>query len=204
MARTLKSDKMLFLADAAARRRERRHGVQRVGRAGARRVPARRTTSWSSSSSGRVIGLALHARRDAHRLPPATGGRRSSGRCSASTVVALARGVLSSRRATARSAGSSLGGVSVQPSELAKLVADPLHGGAARAADAPRQRRRLRARADRRRRRSCWPVSSCSSRTSARPSMLVARRRRDGVRRRPELPLSVRRGCSCCCRRRWC
>ena len=90
----------------------------------------------------------------------------------------------SARPSTARGAGSAIGGLGVQPSELAKLVRDLLHRGAARAADAPHQRGRLRAGCRSASSSAAW--SADSARAGLRHGDVAgADRRGDGVRGGP-------------------
>ena len=140
MARTLKSDKMLFLATLLL-------------------VGASVVMVYSASA---VQAQAKYQIADYFLVPAARlGGARHRRCCSSSmrvdyhqyqrpaviwtllavTVVAAARASSSLPRSTARRRWMSFGIASVQPSELAKLAVDPLYRRAARAAHASRQRR---------------------------------------------------------------
>ena len=79
-----------------------------------------------------------------------------------------------------------VGSLGIQPSELAKLVGDLLHRGAPRAADAPHQRARLLAAADRSGRRRARRSDPARARLRH-VDVARARRRRHGLRGRPQL-----------------
>ena len=101
-----------------------------------------------------TLGIAVLCDRDAGRLPHLPGAGRSSGSCLGGRGA-----VRSSRCCSAPPVNSArrwfgVGGLGIQPSELAKLAAIFFIAAHARAADAPHQRGRLRAAADRHRRRS--------------------------------------------------
>ena len=140
-----------------------------------------------------ALGLALLWRRDAHRLPHATASRSFIWTClgardrSRWSPCCFSPPVNNARR------WFGVGGLGMQPSELAKLVRDLLHRRAARAAHAPHQRRRLRAAADRHRRRSAWSALILLEPDFGTSMSLVLIAAVDGVRRRPELPLHRRR-----------
>ncbi len=140
MARTLKSDKMLFLStlllvgvsvvmvySASA--------VQAVDKDHSAAFFLLKQLAWA------VIGLLLMLgamRIDYHeyRRPALIWSLLGV------TVFALCSRSFCSRRSTARTGGCRSAASSLQPSELAKLAVDLLHGGAARTADASHQRRR--------------------------------------------------------------
>ena len=193
MARKLKSDKVLFIATLLLVCAS----IVMVYSASARR----RAASGSTSPICFLTKQALWTRprpggagdRDAHRLPHLPERHVHLGRCSALVGLMLV-GVLFSAPVNGTRRWFSVGGLGIQPSELAKIAVRALHGADARTP-------------------ACTASTSCGTRCCRSPSssarmvaliLLAARlrhggvaaadRRRDGVRRRAELPLSGRRG----------
>ncbi len=119
MARTSEVGQDALSRDAAARRRERRHGLQRVGGPGGCAVSDVRTSSCRAAGLGGDRHVA-DARRDAHGLPRLSAPDVDLGLCSRDRRRCCSRCSSSARNGTQR--WISLGFVSLQPSELAKLA----------------------------------------------------------------------------------
>ena len=191
MARKLKSDKVLFLATLLLVCAERRHGLQRLGAGGAGALPAALSVP-DKQAMWAALGLAMLVDRDAHRLPhlPRAGVHLDA--ASASSALALVA-VLFRPPVNSARRWFGIGGFGIQPSELAKLAAIFFI-----AAMLERRMHRINelallAAADR-----LIVVLGLVGLILLEPDFgtsmsLLADRRRDGVRRRPQLPLHRRR-----------
>ena len=142
---------MLFIATILLVGLERRHGLQRLGlvaleRYGSAYLFLIKQAMWAALGwrcSGVVMRIDYRTYREPVFIWTCLG------------VVALALvAVLFSAPVNGARRWFGVGGIGVQPSELAKLARDLLHRRAARAAHAPHRRGRLRAAADRHRGRS--------------------------------------------------
>ena len=154
MARKLKSDRMLFLATVLLVGLS----ILMVYSASAMVAQERYQQPYlflTKQVMWAFLGMALPRHRDAHRLPDSTASPCSSGRASGVVTLALIAVLFSPPVNNARR-WFGLGGLGIQPSELAKLVRDLLHRRAARAAHAPHQRRPLLADADRASSSAAW------------------------------------------------
>ena len=122
MARKLKSDKVLFIATMLLVGAERRHGLQRLGGRWRMERYQQPYLFLIKQAMWAALGLALLCDRDAHRLPHLPRAGRSSGRRSALVALALVA-VLFSPPVNGARRWFGVGGIGMQPSELAKLAA---------------------------------------------------------------------------------
>ena len=120
MARKLTSDKWLFTATLAARVHQRGDGLQRLGGHGDGAAPRARTITCSSRRPG-PCSASCSCRSSCASITGTTASRRSSGRCSGSSRLALVA-VLFGRPVNGASRWLLLGPLGVQPSELAKIA----------------------------------------------------------------------------------